>query len=271
MTNELRVVLGEYDTSWHDPAISIERAATLVRSAAKGGAHLVALPEMCLSGFTMEPRAHAVPLDSPHVHALGALARECDVHILAGAAVREMAQGSEVFQNTALLFGPTGELEASYRKQKLFAYANEHGSYEPGEGPSTAMVRGVRISLFICYDLRFPELFRAVAPDVDAMFVIANWPAGRRPHWDALLPARAIENQCYVVGVNRIGDAGGLSYDGGSAAYDPWGERLTPTGGVGGAAGYVALSAERVAEIRGRFPFIRDLVRDTAGSGAIGG
>jgi omega-amidase len=270
VTSELRVVLGEYDTGWHDPATSLERAGRLVRGAAKQGAHLVALPEMCLSGFTMEPREHAVPLDSPHVRALAALAKESGVHILAGVAAREVVQGREAFVNTALLFGPAGELDAAYRKQKLFAYANEHGSYEPGDGPTTAMVRGVRIGLFICYDLRFPELFRAIAPDVDAMFVIANWPAGRRPHWDALLPARAIENQCYVIGVNRIGDAGGLAYDGGSAAYDPWGERLTPTPSVGDAPGYVVLTAERVAEIRGRFPFIRDLVRDGSATSSIG-
>jgi predicted amidohydrolase len=270
VTSELRVVLGEYDTGWHDPATSLERAGRLVRGAAKQGAHLVALPEMCLSGFTMEPREHAVPLDSPHVRALSALAAECGVHVLAGVAAREVVQGREAFVNTALLFGPAGELDAAYRKQKLFAYANEHGCYEPGDGPTTAMVRGVRIGLFICYDLRFPELFRAIAPDVDAMFVIANWPAGRRPHWDALLPARAIENQCYVIGVNRIGEAGGLVYDGGSAAYDPWGERLTPTPSVGDAPGYVVLTAERVAEIRGRFPFIRDLVRDGTATSSIG-
>jgi predicted amidohydrolase len=237
----------------------LARASALVRDAATQGAHLVALPEMCLSGFTMEPREHAVPLDSPDVRALGALARECGVHLLAGVAARDLVAGREVFQNTALLFGPRGELEATYRKQKLFAYANEHGFYEPGEGPSVVMVRGVRVALFICYDLRFPELFRAVAPDVDAMFVIANWPAARRPHWDALLPARAIENQSYVIGVNRLGDAGGLSYNGGSAAYDPWGERLAPTAPAGASPGYVVLSAERVAEIRGRYPFIRDL------------
>jgi predicted amidohydrolase len=262
VTNELRVVLGEYDAGWHDPAVSLQRAADLVQRAASHGAHLVALPEMCLSGFTMEPKDHAVGLDSPSVHALGKIAASNGVHVLAGVAAREVVDGREVFQNTALLFGPGGELEASYRKQKLFAYANEHASYEPGDGSAIAMVRGVRISLFICYDLRFPELFRAVAPDVDAMFVIANWPAGRRPHWDALLPARAIENQCYVVGVNRTGDAGGLSYNGGSAAYDPWGERLTPTTNTDGSPGYVVLSAERVAEIRSRFPFIRDLVRE---------
>jgi predicted amidohydrolase len=205
VTNELRVVLGEYDTSWHDPVTSLARASALVRRAARHGAHLVALPEMCLSGFTMEPREHAVTLDSPHVQALARIAAESEVHVLAGVAVRELVEGREVFQNTALLFGPGGEMEASYRKQKLFAYANEHASYEPGDGPATAMVHGVRIALFICYDLRFPELFRAVAPDVDAMFVIANWPSGRRPHWDALLPARAIENQCYV-GRTRYGN-----------------------------------------------------------------
>jgi omega-amidase len=190
------------------------------------------------------------------------------VHVLAGVATRDLVRGREVFHNTALLFGPGGELEASYRKQKLFAYANEHASYEPGDGPAIAMVHGVRISLAICYDLRFPELFRAVAPDVDAIFVIANWPSGRRRHWDALLPARAIENQCYVVGVNRTGDAGGLSYDGGSAAYDPWGERLQPTTTTDEGPGYVVLAAERVQEIRSRYPFIRDLVREQSVVGA---
>ena len=268
MTNELRVVLGEYDTGWHDPVTSLSRASELVRRAARHGAHLVALPEMCLSGFTMEPKEHALTLESPHVRALARIAAENGVHVLAGVAARELVQGREVFQNTALLFGPGGELEASYRKQKLFAYANEHASYEPGDGPVIAMVHGVRISLFICYDLRFPELFRAVAPDVDAMFVIANWPAGRRPHWDALLPARAIENQCYVVGVNRTGEAGGLKYDGGSAAYDPWGERLQPTTTTDEGPGYVVLSAERVNEIRSRYPFIRDLVREQSTVGA---
>jgi predicted amidohydrolase len=263
VTNELRVVLGEYDTSWHDPITSLVRASALVRGAATRGAHLVMLPEMCLSGFTMEPKDHAVPLDSPHVRSLARLAAENGVHLLAGVAARETVDSREQFVNTALLFGPSGELEASYRKQKLFAFANEHAAYEPGEGPAIATVRGVRVALFVCYDLRFPELFRAVAPDVDAMLIIANWPAGRRAHWDALLPARAIENQCYVLGVNRLGDAGGLSYDGGSAAYDPWGERLTPTPSADDAPGPVVLSAERVAEIRGRYPFIRDLVRDS--------
>jgi predicted amidohydrolase len=268
VTNELRVVLGEYDTGWHDPLTSLERAADLVRRAAAHGAHLVALPEMCLSGFTMEPKEHALPLDAAPVRGLARVAADAGVHVLAGVAARETVEGREGFWNTALLFGPGGELEASYRKQKLFAYANEHASYEPGDGPAIAMVHGVRIGLFICYDLRFPELFRAVAPDVDAMFVIANWPAGRRRHWDALLPARAIENQCYVVGVNRTGDAGGLAYDGGSAAYDPWGERLTPTTTTDGGPGYVVLSAERVSEIRGRFPFLRDLTREPSPVGA---
>jgi predicted amidohydrolase len=268
VTNELRVVLGEYDTGWHDPLGSLERAAALVHRAATHGAHLIALPEMALSGFTMEPKEHALPLDAAPERALAKIAADNGGHLLAGVAARETVQGREVFQNTALLFGPGGELEASYRKQKLFAYANEHASYEPGDGPVVAMVHGVRISLFVCYDLRFPELFRAVAPEVDAMFVIANWPSGRRRHWDTLLPARAIENQCYVVGVNRTGEAGGLSYDGGSAAYDPWGERLVPSGTTDGAPGYVVLSAERVAEIRGRFPFLRDLTREPSAIGA---
>jgi len=257
VTNELRVVLGEYDTGWHDPVVSLQRAADLVQRAASHGAHLVALPEMCLSGFTMEPKDHAVGLDSPQVQALGKIAASNGVHVLAGVAAREVVDGREVFQNTALLFGPGGELEASYRKQKLFAYAKEHASYEPGDGSAIAMVRGVRISLFICYDLRFPELFRAVAPDVDAMFVIANWPAGRRPHWDALLPARAIENQCYVVGVNRVGTADGLEYSGDSAIVDPLGEVLVEAAFTDTTL-TADITAERVVEVRQRFPFLQD-------------
>ena len=116
------------------------------------------------------------------------------------------------------------------------------------------MVRGVRISLFICYDLRFPELFRAVAPDVDAMFVIANWPAGRRPHWDALLPARAIENQCYVVGVNRVGqDGSGHLYSGDSAMIDPRGAvEAVPPGAS--AVVTVLFKGDALVDFRAKFP-----------------
>ncbi|HEX2777979.1 MAG TPA: nitrilase-related carbon-nitrogen hydrolase, partial [Gemmatimonadaceae bacterium] len=113
---------------------------------------------------------------------------------------------------------------------------------------------GVRIAPFVCYDLRFPELFRSVARETDAFVLVANWPASRRAHWDVLTRARAIENLAYMIAVNRVGRAGGLDYDGGSVAYDPWGERLTTIGDPP----IVEIDPSRVAEVRTRYPFLND-------------
>ena len=248
----LRVALGEYDTGWHDPATSLARAAVVVRDAAREGAQLVVLPEMCTTGFTMDG-AQAEPLDGVSARGLSAIAREAKVAVLAGVAVREGTAAGERAVNMALLFDQRGERQAVYRKQRVFAYAGEDKVYTPGREASVATLGGVRVALFVCYDLRFPELFRAVARDVDVMVVIANWPAPRRPHWDALTRARAIENQCYLVAVNRVGPGGGLAYDGGSAAYDPWGERVAAANGI------VTVDTETVRAIRAEFPFLRDM------------
>ena len=256
MTRVLRVALGEYDTGWHDPAGSLARAERLVRVAARGGAQLVALPEMCTTGFTMDAATQAESLDGSSVRALGRIAAEAKVHLLAGVALRECVDGTERAVNAALLFDEGAGVRAVYRKQRVFAYAGEDQVYSPGGDAVIATVQGVRIAPFICYDLRFPELFRRVARDVDAVVIIANWPAKRRAHWDALIRARAIENQCYVVAVNRLGEGGGVAYDGGSAAFDPWGEPLASRGDV---VATVDIDPARVRAVREEYPFLRDL------------
>ena len=146
----------------------------------------------------------------------------------------------------------------------FFTYAGEHEVYAQGDSPVVVNIEGARVGLFICFDLRFPELFRAVAPDVDAILLIANWPERRRLHWDVLTRARAIENQCYVVAVNRTGVGDGVEYDGGSVAYDPWGEPLGIGGGVN-APRVVDIDPARVKLVRARYPFLRELenARDT--------
>ncbi len=255
MSAALRVALGEYDTAWHDPATSLARAGALVGEAARLGARLVVLPEMCTTGFTMDT-AWAEPLDGRSVRSLATLARTHAVQLIAGVAVREPTPEGERAVNMALVIGADGAIREVYRKQRLFAFAGEHEHFAAGRDPLVCDVEGLRVSPFVCYDLRFPELFRAVARDTDAIVVIANWPATRREHWLALLRARAIENQCWVVGVNRTGEADGLSYRGDSVVFDPWGE---PTAAAGGdAVTCVDLDPGRVAEIRGRFPFLRD-------------
>ena len=252
----LRVALGEYDTGWQDPAASLARATEVVHSAARRHARLVVLPEMCTTGFTMEPSQWAESLDGASAESLRGLARSRQLWILAGLAVREAPDRAV---NAAVLFDPEGGIAAVYRKQRLFAHGGEHEHYVPGDAPVVATIEGVRVAPFVCYDLRFPELFRAVATEVDAMIVVANWPSERRSHWDALTRARAIENQCYMIAVNRTGMGGEGVYDGGSAAYDPWGEAIGIGGGEGTASRVVDVDPARVQRVRARYPFLRDI------------
>ena len=162
------------------------------------------------------------------------------------------------WRNAAVLFDPAGSIAAIYRKQRLFAYSGEHEVYSAGDSPVVVSIEGARVGVFVCYYLRFPELLRAVAPEIDAAIVIAYWPERRRAHWDVLTRARAIENQCYVVAVNRTGLGDGVEYDGGSVAYDPWGEPV----GIGGGSStprVVDIDPARVKLVRARYPFLREL------------
>lgn len=254
MSERLTIALGEYDTGWHDSAASLASAGRLVRRAASVGAELIALPEMATTGFTMETD-RAVPVDSPDIDALRQMSREHGVWLIAGVAL--VADNDESCAvNAALAIDPRGEIVAVHRKRRLYAMGGEDKSYTAGTDATVVNVNGVRIGLFICYELRFSEVFAPVAPQVDAMMVIANWPAARQQHWDALLRARAIENQCYVAGVNRTGVASGLTYIGGSTVFDPWGDRVTvsPAGGER----IATIDAGRTAEVRANYPFQRD-------------
>ena len=253
----LRVALGEYDIGWQDPDGSLARAEALVERAAGAGARLVALPEMCATGFTMEAERWAEPLDGPSASRLAAIAARHGVWLIAGLAAREDdGQGGSVARNVALVLDPAGARVAAYRKQRVFAYGGEHAAYAPGDAPVTVMIDGVRVSPFVCYDLRFPELFRPVARESDLLVVIANWPAARRAHWDLLLRTRAVENLCHMVGVNRTGEGGRLSYDGGSAAWSPWGE---PLARVAEDPFVVEIDPSLVMATRAKYPFLDDM------------
>jgi predicted amidohydrolase len=262
----LRVALGEYDIGWHDPETSLERARALVADAARAGARLVVLPEMATTGFTMDT-TQATPLAGGHSARLSAVAAEAGVWLVASVAATEpSASGSAGSArkdgtravNAAIVVDPTGAIVAVYRKQKLFAFAGEHEHYAPGSDKVVVTIDGVRIAPLVCYDLRFPELFRALAREVDAFILVANWPAARRLHWDTLTRARAIENQAYVVAVNRVGTGGAITYDGGSIAWDPWGDPVPEARSPSGIR-LVTVDPARVADVRGRYPFLKDL------------
>jgi len=182
------------------------------------GARLLIFPEMTLSGFTMN---HAL-YDPSDMEFFEKLAEKYGIAVLFGSIFK---QGSNFF-NSAVFYDPKSLKKAIYFKRRLFSYAKEDDFYSRGNKPVQFSFQRLKCSIVICYDLRFPELFRETKGS-ELFFVIASWPKSRKLHWDTLLRARAIENQAFVVGVNRIGfDADGTDYGQLSTAFDYFGKRL---------------------------------------------
>ncbi|MEA1988192.1 MAG: nitrilase-related carbon-nitrogen hydrolase [Pseudomonadota bacterium] len=224
---------------------------------------LVVLPEIFHAGFSMNPELFSESAEGEVSQTLASLAKQNSINIVAGVAqrkVRSNCDGKQVnFFNTALTFNSKGEQTGSYAKQKLFSYACEDKTYTAGYKPEIIHISGEPFALFICYDLRFPELFREVANKVKGFIVLANWPEARQAHWEALLKARAIENQCFVIGVNRIGqDGNGLHYGGGSSVISPQGELLLYAD-KNTEVSVVEINLQEVGEVRKQFPFLKDM------------
>jgi predicted amidohydrolase len=246
----MRIALIQLDLAWEDAAANHVRAERRLREAAACGARLAVLPEMFCSGFSMNPGKVAEPEDGPTEAFLREAADGLGMWILAG--IPELPGP----RNVAALVAPDGSIRR-YTKIHPFSFGEENQHYVAGDRVERWEVEGLRITPFICYDLRFPEPFRATADDTDAYVVIASWPERRRKHWSTLLRARAIENQAFVLGVNRVGSGGGLGYAGDSVAVDPWGEAL-----VEASAQETLLLCDvdpaAVAEARRTFPPLRD-------------
>jgi predicted amidohydrolase len=248
----VRVALLQMDLAWEDVAENHRRASGLLAQAAAGGARLALLPEMFSTGFSMDSKRIAQPPGGVSETFLRSEAQRLGLWILAS--VPEA--GEPAPRNMALLVGPDGSV-VRYAKIHPFSYAGEHRAYAAGDRVVTAEIEGVRVTPFVCYDLRFPEPFRTAASDTDLFAVIANWPGERREHWRALLRARAIENQAYVAGVNRAGDGNGLHYAGDSAAIAPLGETLVEADDREQVLFFEADPAV-VKKLRTRFPALDD-------------
>jgi predicted amidohydrolase len=214
----------------------------------------VTLPEMFACGFSTRTERVAEPPGGPTCRFLVENAARHGLW-LAGS-LPERPEGSERPFNTLLVAGPAGQL-TRYRKIHPFTFAGEHRHYAAGERHVTVSIEGLRLTLFVCYDLRFADEFWVTAPDTDAYLVVANWPAPRRHHWRSLLLARAIENQAYVIGVNRVGRDPAHEYAGDSCVVDPSGEVLA-SAAAQEALVLADLDAGRVREARERFPVMPD-------------
>jgi predicted amidohydrolase len=240
------------DLAWEDVAENHRRAAKLLAEAKKGGARLAVLPEMFSTGFSMDAARIAQPPGGPSETFLREQARELDLWILASVPER----GEPAPRNMAMLVSPGGEV-VRYAKIHPFSYAGEDRIYTAGDRVVTAEVEGVRVTPLVCYDLRFPEPFRTAAAETDLFVVVANWPDPRREHWRTLLRARAIENQAYVVGVNRAGEGDRLRYAGDSAAIAPLGETLVEADAREQVL-FADVDPDVVKRLRARFPALSD-------------
>jgi predicted amidohydrolase len=253
----VKVAAVQHDISWEDAAGTHARVTPAIAEAAAAGARLVVLTEMFATGFSMSPERVADAPDGPSAQFLDDPARDKPV-------------------NRLVLAGPEGQRH-HYDKIHPFTYGGEHEHYDAGDEFLSVEVEGVRCSFFICYDLRFADEFWALADRTDCYVVVANWPAARRLHWQALLGARAIENQAWVVAANRVGEGGGLTYAGDSRIIDPWGATVAAAGSgaadetEGEAVLFADVDPGEVERIRTRFPFLQDRRPSVVSGLAVGG
>lgn len=254
----MRLACCQLDIVWEDKPANYRRAEQLVDDAGLEPETLLLLPEMFATGFTMNAAAVAEPVDGPTASFLSGLARRKRIFVQGGAVIGGPAPGQA--RNEALVFGPEGGLLARYAKIHLFSFADEPRHYAPGAATARFAWQTASVAPAICYDLRFPELFRSLAAErVQILTLIACWPAARQSHWLALASARAIENQCFVAATNRCGrDPSGLEYGGRSRIVDPRGEVLADAGSEPCVI-QAEVDLESQARYRREFPALDDM------------
>lgn len=224
----MRIALVSLDQVWLDKESNYSRCGEFAKKAAALGCELVIFPEMTLTGYSIDMETVAEPTEhSSSLLRFESLAREAKVNVIFGVSLIDSDSGHP--RNTLCLARKESCIEILYQKIHPFSFSGEDKALQAGSELGLTNVAGLKLGCSVCYDLRFPEMFSVMAPKCDAVINIANWPARRLKHWRALLIARAIENQFYVLGVNRIGtDGNGLQYEKSSMVITPEGEELRP-------------------------------------------
>ena len=254
----MRIAAVQHDTVWNDRDANFARLAPMVAAAAAGGARLVLLTEMFSTGFVVDKSLQGEAEGGPSSQFLVEQAAEHGVWVC-GSCPEIPTDGDTNDTrpaNTFVLAGPDGTVHR-YQKIHPFTYGGEGEHFRPGSKLVQVEIEGVRVTPFVCYDLRFADEFWQLALTTDVYLVPANWPEGRRNHWISLLQARAIENQAYVVGCNRVGEGGGLKYVGDSRIVDPLGELLA-TGSQAETILFADIEPATVSATRDRFRFLQD-------------
>ncbi len=246
----MKILLLQTDIRWQSPSENRRRAAELIEAAP--AADLVVLPEMFTTGFATEPAGVAEPQGEATLAWMRQTAARYDAAVAGSVAVEE--EGN--YYNRFYFVKPDGSCIA-YDKRHLFTFAGEDKRYTAGRERVIVEWRGVRILLQVCYDLRFP-VFARNRGDYGLILYAASWPTVRLHAWNTLLRARAIENVCYVAGVNRTGDDPQCSYSGGTALVDFRGETLVEAAPSSEEAVFCEIDQESLTEFRRKFPALDD-------------
>jgi len=253
----MRIALVSLNQAWQDPVENLRRAEASLQSVVEQGCAWAVFPEMTLMGFSSE----AVAVQESHEGSLslqgfGQLAKKWNINLVFGACLK--ASGSRRPQNVACHADPTGRAVAVYAKAHPFSHGGEDKSFEAGNHLGYLDVGPLRIGLSICYDLRFPILYAAMAARCDGVICLANWPRKRIHHWKTLLAARALENQIYLLGVNRTGvDGLGVEYEKSSCVADPDGSWNLPVWSSP-LVDVHDIIPERIRMVRESFPVLPD-------------
>ena len=250
--DQLHITLIQPDILWENKPANLQQYENTIAHIT-GPKEVLALPEMFSTGFSMAPERLAERMDGKSVAWMAAMARQYRCIVTGSLIIEEEGR----YYNRMLWVQPDGRI-GYYDKRHLFAYAHEDKHYTPGNTRLIAQVNGWRVNLQVCYDLRFPVWARNQGSQYDVLLYVANWPQQRSLAWKTLLQARAIENQCYVVGVNRVGtDAKDNIYSGDSSVFGPMGELVWQQSGAP-ACHTVMLDKGLLQHTRDSLPFLND-------------
>jgi len=249
----MKITIIQSNIEWEDHEENIRTHEDMIRRGCTGS-DLVILPEMFTTGFSMNSRALATDLDGPEIKWMEKMSTEGDFGLVGSLIMKE----EDRYLNRLVFMKPGGSY-STYDKGHLFRMEKEDLYYTKGSSRLIESFRGFNINLMICYDLRFPVWSRNVKNEYDLLIYVANWPEARRHVWNTLLAARAIENQCYVAGVNRIGsDDSGIFYSGDSVILDPRGEVLASVEAYKEGTITMDISMDKLKKFRNKFPVWKD-------------
>ena len=253
----MRVALVSLNQAWLDKGANKDQCAGYIAEARGKSCDAVIFPEMTLSAYSMNTKEMAEPFDSSGtLKFFDKASKDHSIDIVFRATFAE--QNGSAPSNALWLSTQNKAPEVFYEKTHPFSFAGEASCYKAGERLGLMRFAGMSFGAAICFDLRFPEIFSAMARDVDAFVVIANWPKKRIDHWFSLLKARAIENQCYVIGVNRVGiDGNGIEYEKSTVIFDPIGHKMIPVE-LGEIMDIYEINRNVVEKYRNEFPTIAD-------------